>query len=563
MTRMQQDLSASPHQNGFSGTNGKDGEMLKRVVGKIPHICVIGAGVAGLRCADVLLQHGVKVTMLEARNRIGGRFCQSDALGPKVDLGPNWIHGTNNNPILDLARETNTITMSWDGRQAIYDHLGKLLPEKEGSENFEIVWEIIEQAMKYSNEETESIPVERSLYEFFEEKVQVMIPSEMEGDEQVKRKRQSVLDIAEMWGAFVGSPIQTQSLKFFWMEECIDGENLFVAETYHKVLDKIAETALKGADIKFGHKVKKIESQGTEEEPRVTVEVDGKDSMTFDEVVTTTPLGWLKRNLDMFSPALPTRTKQAITSIGYGNLDKVYITFPTAFWHESSSSEITSHVSHDQSTPNVPATTAPIHQAQSEPQHTSNATILHYPGFTHWTKPTYAPTTNPTHWAQEAVNLASLPTPTAHPTLLFYVFGPTAHHLATLLKSHPSPTSSPAALESLLPFFTPYISRLPNYDAGNPAHQPSKLLATLWTNDELAGYGSYANFQIGLERGGEDVEVMRRGVPERGVWFAGEHTAPFVALGTVTGSYWAGEGVGKRIIGAYGLVGKEGDVVGE
>lgn len=50
---------------------------------------------------------------------------------------------------------------------------------------------------------------------------------------------------------------------------------------------------------------------------------------------------------------------------------------------------------------------------------------------------------------------------------------------------------------------------------------------------------------------------MRRGVPGRGLWFAGEHTAPFVALGTVTGAYWAGEGVARRIVRAWGNKGKD------
>lgn len=36
----------------------------------------------------------------------------------------------------------------------------------------------------------------------------------------------------------------------------------------------------------------------------------------------------------------------------------------------------------------------------------------------------------------------------------------------------------------------------------------------------------------------KDIEALRKGCPERGVWFAGEHTAPFVALGTTTGAYW-------------------------
>lgn len=42
-------------------------------MGKIPHVGIIGAGLAGLRCADILIQNGVQVTILEARNRIGGR----------------------------------------------------------------------------------------------------------------------------------------------------------------------------------------------------------------------------------------------------------------------------------------------------------------------------------------------------------------------------------------------------------------------------------------------------------------------------------------------------------
>lgn len=43
------------------------------LMGKIPHVGIIGAGVSGLRCADILAQNGAKVTILEARNRIGGR----------------------------------------------------------------------------------------------------------------------------------------------------------------------------------------------------------------------------------------------------------------------------------------------------------------------------------------------------------------------------------------------------------------------------------------------------------------------------------------------------------
>lgn len=50
---------------------------------------------------------------------------------------------------------------------------------------------------------------------------------------------------------------------------------------------------------------------------------------------------------------------------------------------------------------------------------------------------------------------------------------------------------------------------------------------------------------------------MREGLTGRSLWFAGEHTAPFVALGTVTGAYWSGEAVGKRIAEVWGMVGRE------
>ena len=206
-------------------------------------------------------------------------------------------------------------------------------------------------------------------------------------------------------------------------------------------------------------------------------------------------------------------------------------------------SAVTPTASKDPSIPNVTATTAPLHQDASSDSPVDPA---HYPGFTHWTAPTYAPDTNPKQWQQEAVNLAALPDATAHPTLLFYTYGPTSLHIASLLSSYPESEHQTLLTE----FFQPYYSRLPNY---NSSHQPKAILATNWASDELAGYGSYSNFQTGLEKGNEDIEAMRKGVPERGVWIAGEHTAPFVALGTVTGAWWAGEGVAGRIAKAYEL----------
>ncbi len=31
------------------------------------------------------------------------------------------------------------------------------------------------------------------------------------------------MEMAEMWGAYIGDPVDKQSLKFAWMEECCGG----------------------------------------------------------------------------------------------------------------------------------------------------------------------------------------------------------------------------------------------------------------------------------------------------------------------------------------------------
>jgi NADPH-dependent 2,4-dienoyl-CoA reductase/sulfur reductase-like enzyme len=74
MSRVYNDLNRSPDHSSAS-LDGKSVEMQKaiRQKGKIPNVAIIGAGISGLRCADVLIKSGARVTIYEARDRIGGR----------------------------------------------------------------------------------------------------------------------------------------------------------------------------------------------------------------------------------------------------------------------------------------------------------------------------------------------------------------------------------------------------------------------------------------------------------------------------------------------------------
>ena len=287
------------------------------------------------------------------------------------------------------------------------------------------------------------------------------------------------------------------------------------------------------ADLQLCTKVTSVSSSASggdaSEAESITVVTSHNRVSSFEEVVMTAPLGWLKRNNNSFQPALPPHIQTAIKNVSYGALEKVYLTFPSAFWL--------------------------LHQDQDNPQ----------PFFNQWLAPEYTAH----HWAVECAFLSSLPSTHSHPTLLFYMHGPLARHITTLTSKLDS--SSSGYLTTLTDFFRPYYSLLPNYDPSSPSCSPSHALATDWQNDEFAGWGSYSNFQISdPERDGKveldkDIQALRKGAPERRLWFAGEHTAPFVALGTVTGAWWSGEGVAKRILNAYGLDATEkvGDVGAE
>jgi hypothetical protein len=137
-----------------------------------------------------------------------------------VDVGPNWIHGTDQNPILDIAQETKTATHSWGEKVNLFDEEGHYVDVEEATQYNEIMWGIVVDAFKYSNEKTETIPTSESLYDFFERKIMESIP---DTEKDYEKRRKIVLQMSKMWGAFVGSTIKTQSLKFFWLEETIQG----------------------------------------------------------------------------------------------------------------------------------------------------------------------------------------------------------------------------------------------------------------------------------------------------------------------------------------------------
>lgn len=90
-------------------------------------VVVIGAGVAGLAAARRLRAGGIRVTLIEAAPRPGGRVWTRRIGGEPFDLGASWLHEAPRNPLVAMAgpgemlapREERTAArLSIEGRPA-------------------------------------------------------------------------------------------------------------------------------------------------------------------------------------------------------------------------------------------------------------------------------------------------------------------------------------------------------------------------------------------------------------------------------------------------------------
>ncbi len=64
-------------------------------------VAIIGAGAAGLAAASALAAAPLNVVVLEAQDRIGGRAHTVPLAGLRLDLGCEWLHSADHNPLVD------------------------------------------------------------------------------------------------------------------------------------------------------------------------------------------------------------------------------------------------------------------------------------------------------------------------------------------------------------------------------------------------------------------------------------------------------------------------------
>ncbi len=83
-------------------------------------VLVVGAGMAGLAAAEVLIERGLSVLVVEASNRAGGRAARSQNAAPMFETGASWLHSGSTNPLTPIANALGFDVRDADGPLHVY-----------------------------------------------------------------------------------------------------------------------------------------------------------------------------------------------------------------------------------------------------------------------------------------------------------------------------------------------------------------------------------------------------------------------------------------------------------
>lgn len=120
-----------------------------------------------------------------------------------------------------------------------------------------------------------------------------------------------------------GTGVGTINTWGYLFESDYSGDEYLFPDGYDQIFPNFAGN--------YAVSLQEIVSEINYNEEGVTV-VSSRGRSAFDAVIVTVPLGVLKSGDIEFTPALPDRHQNAISTLGFGTLDKVYLQFEDVFW---------------------------------------------------------------------------------------------------------------------------------------------------------------------------------------------------------------------------------------
>ncbi|GAA2056264.1 monoamine oxidase [Leifsonia soli] len=282
-------------------------------------VVVVGAGVAGLAAAEMLRSAGRSVTVLEARERIGGRVWTDRRYGTALDLGASWIHGITDNPVWDAVQRHGIATREFTvgsyqpgGRPiAYFSPEGARLTAGEVDDFV-------------SDVSTASGRLERVIAELgtgipYATAVDRALAALSWTHEREQRVREFLRHRAEEQYGVSADDLDVHGLD----DDSIEGDEVVFPNGYDQLPRALAEAL----DIRLGCPVSRVSwsDRGAE----VTT---GNSVVSADHVIVTVPIGVLKSRGIVFDPPLPEPIAGAIGRLEMNRFEKVVLRFPRRFW---------------------------------------------------------------------------------------------------------------------------------------------------------------------------------------------------------------------------------------